>query len=54
MKMEDLLQRDPFGEKLITITGHNLNQTQIDKFLARMSKYGGAGKKYIFSFILSI
>ncbi|KHJ90322.1 hypothetical protein OESDEN_09836 [Oesophagostomum dentatum] len=42
MKMEDLLQRDPFGEKLITITGHNLNQTQIDKFLARMSKYGGA------------
>ncbi|VDL76918.1 unnamed protein product [Nippostrongylus brasiliensis] len=42
MRLDDLLQRDPFGEKLITITGHNLNQTQIDKFLARMSKYGGA------------
>ncbi|VDO40632.1 unnamed protein product [Haemonchus placei] len=42
MQLNDLLQRDPFGEKLITITGHNLNQTQIDKFLARMSKYGGA------------
>lgn len=44
MKLDDLLQRDPFGEKLITITGHDLNQTQIDKFLARMSKFGGAGK----------
>ncbi|EYC16675.1 hypothetical protein Y032_0033g2779 [Ancylostoma ceylanicum] len=42
MKLDDLLQRDPFGEKLITITGHNLNQTQIDKFLTRMSKFGGA------------
>ncbi|KAK6046620.1 hypothetical protein COOONC_15875 [Cooperia oncophora] len=41
MHLNDLLQRDPFGEKLITITGHNLNQTQIDKFVARMSKYGG-------------
>ncbi|VDP20092.1 unnamed protein product [Heligmosomoides polygyrus] len=42
MRLDDLLQRDPFGEKLITITGHNLNQTQIDKFLARMSKYAGS------------
>uniref|UniRef100_A0A1I7XD52 chitin synthase n=1 Tax=Heterorhabditis bacteriophora TaxID=37862 RepID=A0A1I7XD52_HETBA len=39
MKIEDLLQPDPFGEKLITITGHNLNESQIDKFLTRMSKY---------------
>ncbi|ETN72732.1 hypothetical protein NECAME_13752 [Necator americanus] len=49
MKLDDLLQRDPFGEKLITITGHNLNQTQIDKFLARMSKYGGADYDEIIS-----
>ncbi|VDM63073.1 unnamed protein product [Angiostrongylus costaricensis] len=39
MRLDDLLQRDPFGEKLITITGHNLNKSQIDKFLIRMSKY---------------
>lgn len=36
MGREALFQKDPFGEKVITITGHNLNQTQIDKFLARM------------------
>lgn len=46
MRLDDLLQRDPFGEKLITITGHNLNQTQIDKFLARMSKYAGSGERF--------
>ncbi|KAK0393708.1 hypothetical protein QR680_000363 [Steinernema hermaphroditum] len=38
MKVDDLLQRDPFGEKLITITANNLNQTQINKFLSRMKE----------------
>ncbi|KJH49747.1 Chitin synthase [Dictyocaulus viviparus] len=41
MRLDELLQRDPFGEKLITITGHHLNQTQIDKFLVRMSQFDG-------------
>ncbi|CAI4232245.1 unnamed protein product [Auanema sp. JU1783] len=37
MRVDDLLQKDPFGEKLITITGHTMNQTLINKFLNRMS-----------------
>ncbi|VDD93431.1 unnamed protein product, partial [Enterobius vermicularis] len=31
-----LLQQDPFGEKIITITGIRLNQTQLHKFEMRM------------------
>ncbi|VDM44372.1 unnamed protein product [Toxocara canis] len=38
MPLEQLLQSDPFGEKLITITARNLNQTQINKFYARMKE----------------
>lgn len=30
------LRSDVFGEKLITITGHEMNQTQIQSFLSRM------------------
>ncbi|CAD6197537.1 unnamed protein product [Caenorhabditis auriculariae] len=37
MKMEDLLQKDPFGEKLLAVVGHNMNQTQIDKFQTRIN-----------------
>ncbi|KAI6196724.1 Chitin synthase [Aphelenchoides besseyi] len=37
--LHDLLQRNPFGEKLITITARNLNQTQITNFLQRMHEY---------------
>ena len=33
------MQRDPFGEKLITITAHNLNSTQISHFVKRMHEY---------------
>jgi hypothetical protein len=36
MKIDDLLQPDPFGSKVITITANNLNQTQINKFIMRM------------------
>ncbi|KAH7718857.1 CRE-CHS-2 protein [Aphelenchoides avenae] len=39
MALEDLVQRDPFGEKLITITARDLNQTQISRFLQRMREY---------------
>ena len=39
----DLLQRDPFGEKLITITAQHLNQTQIERFLERMHEYETPG-----------
>ncbi|CAD5215711.1 unnamed protein product [Bursaphelenchus xylophilus] len=35
----DLVQPDPFGEKLITITAEDLNQTQISGFLQRMHEY---------------
>ncbi|CAD5211352.1 unnamed protein product [Bursaphelenchus okinawaensis] len=35
----DLLQKDPFGEKLITITAEDMNQTQISAFLQRMHEY---------------
>uniref|UniRef100_A0A914R1G3 chitin synthase n=1 Tax=Panagrolaimus davidi TaxID=227884 RepID=A0A914R1G3_9BILA len=37
--MENLMQRDPFGEKLITITASNLNSTQISHFIKRMHEY---------------
>ncbi|KAI6189337.1 Chitin synthase [Aphelenchoides fujianensis] len=37
--LSDLLQRNPFGEKLITITARDLNQTQIGDFLQRMRQY---------------
>uniref|UniRef100_A0A9J2PUZ6 chitin synthase n=2 Tax=Ascaris TaxID=6251 RepID=A0A9J2PUZ6_ASCLU len=49
MPLEQLLQSDPFGEKLITLTARNLNQTQINKFYARMKDleasdfYGNGG-----------
>ena len=33
------MQRDPFGEKLITITAKNLNSTQINHFLQRMHEF---------------
>lgn len=32
------MQQDPFGEKIITITAKNLNQTQINSFYNRMRK----------------
>ncbi|VDN55363.1 unnamed protein product [Dracunculus medinensis] len=35
---DDLMQQDPFGEKIITITAKNLNQTQINSFYNRMRK----------------
>lgn len=35
VKMNDLMRSDVFGEKLITITGHEMNQTQIQTFLSR-------------------
>uniref|UniRef100_A0A914YLK6 Uncharacterized protein n=1 Tax=Panagrolaimus superbus TaxID=310955 RepID=A0A914YLK6_9BILA len=37
--MDNLMQRDPFGEKLITITASNLNSTQISHFIKRMHEY---------------
>ncbi|KAI6178916.1 hypothetical protein M3Y98_00553700 [Aphelenchoides besseyi] len=37
--LHDLLQRNPFGEKLITITARDLNQSQITNFLQRMHEY---------------
>lgn len=40
MGRDPLFQKDPFGEKLITITGHNLNSTMADKFVDRMNKMG--------------
>lgn len=43
MPLHDLIQRDPFGEKLITITAENLNQTQISNFLQRMHQYETPG-----------
>lgn len=43
MPLYDLIQRDPFGEKLITITAENLNQTQITNFLNRMHEYETPG-----------
>lgn len=43
MPLHDLLQRDVFGEKLITITAENLNQTQINNFLQRMHEYETPG-----------
>ncbi|PAV79546.1 hypothetical protein WR25_20899 isoform B [Diploscapter pachys] len=36
MNLEDLLQRDPFGNKFLIVTGHHMNQTQIDKFQKRI------------------
>lgn len=43
MQLHDLLQKDPFGEKLITITAEDLNQTQITSFLNRMHEYENMG-----------
>uniref|UniRef100_A0A914D222 Calponin-homology (CH) domain-containing protein n=1 Tax=Acrobeloides nanus TaxID=290746 RepID=A0A914D222_9BILA len=39
MKFDEIMQRDPFGEKLITITAKNLNSTQINHFLQRMHEF---------------
>lgn len=39
MKLDEIMQRDPFGEKLITITAKNLNATQISHFLQRMHEF---------------
>uniref|UniRef100_A0A7E4VWA1 chitin synthase n=1 Tax=Panagrellus redivivus TaxID=6233 RepID=A0A7E4VWA1_PANRE len=36
---DNLMQRDPFGEKLITITARELNATQISHFLKRMQEF---------------
>lgn len=38
MKIDELLQKDPFGEKLLPVVGHNMNQTQIDKFQTRINQ----------------
>jgi hypothetical protein len=34
--LRDLLQKDPFGERLITINAERLNQTQLHAFQERM------------------
>ena len=34
---DPMFQKDPFGEKLITITGHSMNSTMISKFVERMN-----------------
>lgn len=39
MRIDELVQTDPFGEKLITITARNLNASQISTFVARMRAY---------------
>uniref|UniRef100_A0A8R1DIP0 chitin synthase n=1 Tax=Caenorhabditis japonica TaxID=281687 RepID=A0A8R1DIP0_CAEJA len=36
--MEDMLQKDPFGEKLLSVAGHDMNQTQIEKFQTRINE----------------
>uniref|UniRef100_A0A0N5BY92 chitin synthase n=1 Tax=Strongyloides papillosus TaxID=174720 RepID=A0A0N5BY92_STREA len=36
METKDIMQKDPFGEKIITITAYNMNETQIQKFHNRM------------------
>ncbi|CEF71032.1 Chitin synthase family-containing protein [Strongyloides ratti] len=36
METKDIMQKDPFGEKIITITAYNMNETQIQKFHHRM------------------
>lgn len=52
MALEDLVQRDPFGEKLITITAKDLNQTQISHFLQRMREYDRpVGKAFLCQFV---
>ncbi|CAB3404677.1 unnamed protein product [Caenorhabditis bovis] len=38
MKIDDLLQRNPFGEKLLPVVGHDMNQTQIENFQTRINK----------------
>ncbi|CAO4368072.1 unnamed protein product [Caenorhabditis nigoni] len=38
MKIEDMLQKDPFGEKLLSVAGHDMNQTQIEKFQTRINQ----------------
>lgn len=38
MKIEDMLQKDPFGEKLLSVAGHDMNQTQIEKFQLRINQ----------------
>ncbi|CAI5440716.1 unnamed protein product [Caenorhabditis angaria] len=38
MRMEDLMQRDPFGEKLLSVVGHDMNATQIEKFQTRINQ----------------
>uniref|UniRef100_A0A158R449 chitin synthase n=1 Tax=Syphacia muris TaxID=451379 RepID=A0A158R449_9BILA len=45
VSMDNLLQRDPFGERIITITGAELNKTQVHKFEMRMHEEYSAGKK---------
>lgn len=48
MKIDEIMQRDPFGEKLITITAKNLNATQISHFLQRMHELETpSGKPYM-------
>lgn len=44
LSVNDLMQRDPFGEKLITITAEDMNQTQIAAFLQRMHEYEQPGE----------
>lgn len=38
MKIEDMLQKDPFGEKLLSVAGLDMNQTQIEKFQTRINQ----------------
>ncbi|VDK63082.1 unnamed protein product [Anisakis simplex] len=38
LPFEQLVQSDPFGEKIITISAYNMNQTQLNKFYDRMKE----------------
>jgi hypothetical protein len=36
VSLRELLQKDPFGERLITINAEGMNETQLEAFQERM------------------